>query len=323
VDSRSPGITPGRLLLIYGVALFIIFGVVPAGLYVAFDPERVDLDQSVRNSAPGQFVRLSDGFTHYEIGGPPAGPVVVLAAGATVPYYIWDPTFAALVQAGFRVLRYDYYGRGYSDRPDVPFTQELYVRQFTELLDAVHITERFDLVGLSFGGSVITSVAARQPGRVRSLVYVDPAFRTPETLGAIESMPRVWNLLTAILDERSWADGQLNDFLHPERFPDWPARYRVQLQYRGFRRARLSDAVNNAEADQRDELQQVGNDPRPVLVIWGRQDPNVPFELSSSLLGVMPSARLVAVDDAGHLPQWEQPAIVHPALIAFLREVEP
>ena len=323
MDSRSPGITPGRLLLIYGVALFIIFGVVPAGLYVAFDPERVDLDQSVRNSAPGQFVRLSDGFTHYEIGGPPAGPVVVLAAGATVPYYIWDPTFAALVQAGFRVLRYDYYGRGYSDRPDVPFTQELYVRQFTELLDAVHITERFDLVGLSFGGSVITSVAARQPGRVRSLVYVDPAFRTPETLGAIESMPRVWNLLTAILDERSWADGQLNDFLHPERFPDWPARYRVQLQYRGFRRARLSDAVNNAEADQRDELQQVGNDPRPVLVIWGRQDPNVPFELSSSLLGVMPSARLVAVDDAGHLPQWEQPAIVHPALIAFLREVEP
>jgi pimeloyl-ACP methyl ester carboxylesterase len=248
---------------------------------------------------------------------------VVLAAGATVPYYIWDPTFAALVQAGFRVLRYDYYGRGYSDRPDVPFTQELYVRQFTELLDAVHITERFDLVGLSFGGSVITSVAARHPGRVRSLVYVDPAFRTPETLGAIESMPRVWNLLTAILDERSWADGQLNDFLHPERFPDWPARYRVQLQYRGFRRARLSDAVNNAEADQRDELQQVGNDPRPVLVIWGRQDPNVPFELSSSLLGVMPSARLVAVDEAGHLPQWEQPAIVHPALIAFLREVEP
>src|SRR4029077_11234224 len=270
VDSRSPGITPGRLLLIYGVAVLIIFGVVPAGLYVAFDPERLDLDQSVRNSAPGQFVRLSDGFTHYEIGGPPAGPVVVLAAGATVPDYIWDPTFAALLQAGFRVLRYDYYGRGYSDRPDVPFTQALYVRQFTELLDAVHITQPFDLVGLSFGGSVITSVAARHPDRVRSLVYLDPAFRTPEMLTAIESMPHVWNVVTAILDERSWADGQLNDFLTPERFPDWPDRYRVQLQYRGFRRARLSDAISNAEADQRDELQQVGDHPRPVLVIWGR-----------------------------------------------------
>ena len=140
---------------------------------------------------------------------------------------------------------------------------------------------------------------------------------------ALESMPRLWNVVTAILDERSWADGQLNDFLHPERFPDWPAKYRVQLQYRGFRRARLADLVSNVDTDQRDELQKVGGDPRPVLVIWGRQDPNVPFELSASLLGVMPSARLVAVDDAGHLPQWEQPSIVHPALIEFLREVQP
>ena len=321
--SQSPAITPGRLLLIYGVAILVIFVVIPAGLYVAFDPERLDLNQSARSSAPGQFVRLSDGFTHYELAGPPAGRLVVLAAGATVPYYIWDPTVAELVKAGYRVLRYDYYGRGYSDRPDVPFTQELYVRQLTELLDALHITSRFDLAGLSFGGAVITSFAERHPSRVRSLIYVDPAFRMPEMLSGLESMPRLWNLLTAVLDERSWADGQLSDFLHPERFPDWPDRYRVQLRYRGFRRSRLSDVVNNVGTDQRDELQRVGNDPRPVLVVWGKQDPNVPFELSASLLGVMPSARLVAVEDAGHLPQWEQPQVVHTALIAFLREVQP
>ena len=172
----------------------------------------------------------------------------MLAAGATVPYYIWDPTFTALVGAGFRVLRYDYYGRGYSDRPDIPFTQDLYVRQLAELLDAVHITQPIDLAGLSFGGSVVTSVADRYPARVRSLIYVDPAFRTPYALSPLESMPRVWSVLTAILDERSWADGQLDDFLHPERFPDWPERYRVQLQYRGFRRARLSDLAANADA---------------------------------------------------------------------------
>jgi len=323
VDSKSPGITPGRLLAIYGVAIIVIFVVIPAALYAALDPERLELDQSVRSSAPGQFVKLGDGFTHYELGGPADGRLVVLAAGATVPYYIWDPTFDALVHAGFRVLRYDYYGRGYSDRPNVPFTQELYVRQFAELLEALHLTQPFDLAGLSFGGAVITSVAARYPTRVRSLVYFDPAFRTPQTLSALESMPRLWNVLTAIFDERSWADGQLGDFVHPERFPDWPARYRVQLQYRGFRRSRLSDLVNNVETDQRDELQSVGSHPRPVLVVWGRQDPNVPFELSASLMGVMPSAQLVAVDEAGHLPQWEQPKIVHAALLDFLRELQP
>ena len=323
MDSRPPGISPGRLLLLYGVALVTLFVLVPAALYFILDPERLDLDDAARRSAPGQFARLSDGYTHYELAGPAGGRLVVLAAGATVPYYIWDPTFKALVDAGFRVLRYDYYGRGFSDRPDIPFTQDLYVRQLHELLDAVHVREPFDLAGLSFGGAVITSVAAREPGRVRSLIYMDPAFRTPDSLTMVESMPWVWNVTTAILEERSWADGQLGDFLHPERFPDWPDRYRVQLRYRGFRRARLSDLRSNVDASQRDELQAVGNHERPVLVIWGKQDPNVPFELSASLMAVVPNARLLAVDQAGHLPQWERPDIVQPAIISFLRDVGP
>jgi len=323
MGSSPTGVRPGRLLLLYAGIVVLLFVAVPAIVYVAVDPERLELDDAARRTAPGQFARLTDGYTHYEIGGPDGGRVVVLAAGATVPYYIWDPTFKALTGAGFRVLRYDYYGRGFSDRPDIPFTQDLYVRQLTELLAFLHITQPIDLAGLSFGGSVITTVADRYPARVRSLIYMDPAFRSPQALSPLESMPRLWNVVTAVVDERLWADGQLADFLYPERFPDWPDRYRVQLRYRGFRRARLSDVAANTDYDQRDELQRVGHARRPVLVVWGRQDPNVPFEFSESLMQQLPFARLVAVDDSGHLPQWEQPEIVQPALIAFLREVQP
>jgi pimeloyl-ACP methyl ester carboxylesterase len=95
------------------------------------------------------------------------------------------------------------------------------------------------------------------------------------------------------------------------------------MQYRGFRRSRLSDLATNANVDQREEVQRVGRARRPVLVVWGRQDPNVPFEFSEPLMQQMPYARLLAVDDAGHLPQWEKPDIVQPAIVAFLREVEP
>ena len=54
-----------------------------------------------------------------------------------------------------------------------------YVRQLAELLDALRITQPIDLAGLSFGGSVVTSFADRYPARVRSLVYIDPSFRSP------------------------------------------------------------------------------------------------------------------------------------------------
>ena len=234
--------------------VLLIFVAAPVAVYVATDPEHLDLTDAVRQSATGQFVRLTDGYTHYEIAGPATGRLVVLAAGFSVPYYIWDPTAAALTEAGFRVLRYDYYGRGLSDRPDVPYTQALYVRQLAELLDALHIAGAYDLAGLSFGGSVITSMADAYPARVRSLVYMDPTFRTPAALPPLANVPFAWNLFTAVFEERWWADAQLKDFRHPDRFPDWPARYRAQMQYRGFRRARLSEIVSNASVDQRPEL---------------------------------------------------------------------
>jgi len=289
-----------------------------AALYRYSDPERLDLDDAVRRTTPGQFVRLTDGFTHYELGGPPTGRVVVLAAGFSVPYYIWDPTFTALTEAGFRVLRYDYYGRGYSDRPNIAYTQEMYVRQLTQLLDALKIREPVDLAGISFGGSLITSFSNRYPKRVRSLVFVDPGFREPYDVSDITGAKALWEFFTTVFDEDAWADGQLDDFLYPEKFPDWPDRYRVQLQYKGFRRAQLSEILSNANANQKDEIIRVGRHSRPVLVIWGKQDTNVPFENSNEVMKAFPRARLVAVDSAGHLPQWEQPEIVHSEWIRFL-----
>ncbi len=291
------------------------------GIYAIWDPEQLTLNAASRERLQGQFAQLGDGYTHYELGGASSGHVVVLAAGFSVPYYIWDPTFKELTDAGFRVLRYDYYGRGYSDRPPIAFTDEMYVRQLDQLLNAIHISEPIDLVGISFGGSLITNFADKYPDRVRSLIYFDPSIRKPYQLSMLEDMPPVWNYLTAIFDERSWANDQLGDFFHPEQFPDWPKRYRDQIQYKGFRRARLSEITTNTGFDQEGQLQRVGQHPRPVLVIWGKEDHTVPFEESEWFMKTLPQGRLVSVESAGHLPQWEQPAVVHKELITFLQGI--
>jgi pimeloyl-ACP methyl ester carboxylesterase len=303
---------------IWLIASVVVLVAIGWGLYVYADIEQRELNDATRAGMPGQFARLSDGYTHYEVGGPADGRLVVLAAGFSVPYYIWDPTFKTLTAAGFRVLRYDYYGRGYSDRPRIPFTDEMYVRQLDDLLNATHLSGPVDLAGISFGASLITNFADKYPDRVRSLIYFDPSFRRPYELSLIEDMPRLWNYLTAVLDERTWPGGQMGDFLHPENFPDWGIRYRDQMQYKGFRQARWSEIVTNANIDQTDQLKRVGQHPRRVLVIWGKQDNTVSFDDSEWVMKMLPNGRLITVDESGHLPQWEQPDRVHSELIKFL-----
>ena len=184
------------------------------------DPERVELDQRARGEAPGRFVRLEDGMTHYETAGPATGRVVVLAAGFSVPAYIWDSLYQGLADSGFRVIRYDYYGRGWSDRVDAAYDQELFVRQLAGLLDSLRVRGPVDLAGLSFGGAVVTSFTDRYPERVRTLLYFDPVFNARRPLPPEERSAWRWNVHMVLRGGSDGiANGQLQDFLHPERGP--------------------------------------------------------------------------------------------------------
>jgi alpha-beta hydrolase superfamily lysophospholipase len=74
--------------------------------------ETLDLNDAARKRAAGRFLRLPLGYMHYEVAGPAGGRLVVLVPDFSTTYTIWDPTVAGLAEAGFRVLRYDHFGRG-------------------------------------------------------------------------------------------------------------------------------------------------------------------------------------------------------------------
>ena len=99
--------------------------------------ERKRLTAEVRAGLPGEFIQLPDGVTYYQLEVSANGPLVILVHGFSVPYFIWDPTFEALLEANFRVLRYDLFGRGYSDRPLIKNDLALFNRQLVNLLEAL------------------------------------------------------------------------------------------------------------------------------------------------------------------------------------------
>lgn len=276
--------------------------------------ESLALDDEARQVAPGQFVELADGQTHYELAGPESGQVVILVHGFSVPYYIWDTTFKALVRAGFRVVRYDIFGRGYSDRPDIEYDGALFERQIIDLIYALDLNSPIDLIGLSMGGAVTMRFAANNPEWVRKIVLVDPMHQTssapllPKWIGS-------YVLALSLIPEL--AEGQFSDFLHPENYPLWAYRYRVQMQYEGFRRAIISTIYDFGPEDHLSYYRKVQELDLPVKLIWGVQDQTFDIAGADTVQSVL-DVEYLRVDESGHLPHIEQAKIVNPAIVEFL-----
>lgn len=258
---------------------------------------------------------------HYEIGGPLDGEMVVLVHGFSVPAYIWDSTFEFLTDAGYRVLRFDLYGRGHSDRPDVDYTIAFFAEQLDQLTTRLAIDVPFNLVGLSMGGPITTWFTNRHPGKVKRLLLVDPMVFTPapEDISPL-TLPVIGEYLANVYLLPRVAAGQSSDFQDKDRFPDWEARFRGQMQYRGFRRAILSTVRNWLQLDTLAEYERLGKSDLPALLFWGREDKTVPFQYSEKLRQLVPRASLKVIDDAGHLPHFELPDVFNPLLLEQLEE---
>jgi pimeloyl-ACP methyl ester carboxylesterase len=297
-----------------GLAVLVL-GV--TGFEMLRNPEVDAIDAAARSSAPGKFVRLTDGVTHYDEKGPESGRAIVLVHGFSVPYYIWDSTAKALAASGLHVIRYDEYGRGWSDRPAVVYNAELYERQLRELLDSLHV-QRVDVAGVSMGGWVTATFVSRHPERVRTLTLVDPVTGTASRPGGLFAMPLVGDYLWQTLAVPRMAEGQTGDLLRPERFPDWARRYRVQTRFRGFGHALLSTRRNIAGTSMDSVYRAVGATGVPTLLLWGIADQTVPFQTNESVRHAIPAAEFHPIEGAAHLPIIEQAQHTDSLMLAFL-----
>jgi pimeloyl-ACP methyl ester carboxylesterase len=304
-----------RRLIAASVAALVLIGTVA---YVAIDKERKTLDDAARARAPGRFVQLHDGITHYDLSGPDTGRTIVLLSGATVPFYLWDPTRDALAANGFRVLRYDYFGRGFSDRPKLRYDLATYDRQLSKLLDTLGIRGPVDVAGVSMGGVIAANFADRHAERVHSLILVDPAIGLMPDTPLPFRIPGVGEFLVTVAAP-ALAKGQLDDFLHPERYPDWVERYEVQMQYKGFRRSMLATMRGDVFKRPANSFTALAQSRIPMLILWGRADRTVPYSLSDAVRAAFPRAEFHAIDGAAHLPQIEQATLVNSMLLSFLR----
>ena len=278
--------------------------------------EHAMLDAAARGKAPGQYVTLSHGVVHYQIEGPADGKPVLLVHGFSVPSYVFDGMRRALAGAGYRVASFDLYGRGMSDRPQIRYDRDLFAGQVGELMDALKMPKA-DIVGLSMGGAVAGRFAAAHPERVRSLVLIAPLTEPLDISVMAWPVLGDWVFWSVYLPALPGHQGE--DFMHPERFADWPQRFREQMRYKGFGQALLSTGRNVISLPSLPDFSKVGKQGIPTLLVWGDHDGTIPYSTSAKVMQAIPQARLVTLPGLGHLAVTEDPPAANTPIIEFLR----
>ena len=297
-------------LLTFVVAMFV--GAVALSVSADSPYESVTKDAAFRASLelPGgaAFVSLSEGVTYYRLAnGESCTTADVLVHGFSVPSYIWDPTYDFLASKGRCVVTLDLYGRGFSDNPDVAYTDALFAKQVLELLDRLKI-KKATLLGLSNGGRVVSQVAGLAPERVEQLIYVaSSGFRDVSRAANVDVSQAEIDALVARYPELP--AGQLSDFKDPTSFQDWDDKYAELLVHKGFARALISTRKNHDSGELDRIHAELQASDIPVTTIWGDSDTVVVYAgFAEKLERLLPKRVEHFVPDTGHLPHMENPA---------------
>jgi pimeloyl-ACP methyl ester carboxylesterase len=309
-----------KVVLISASVILVLVIVAMAIIYYVSQNRLMELNEATRADLPGDFVELPDGVISYYLRGPKTGEQVVLVHGFSTPKFVWDLTTGPLTEAGFKVLAYDHYGRGFSDRPDITYDADLYARELLNLLDALNITEPVTLVGYSMGGGNVIGFTSRYPERVKKLILIAPVGFMPEPSGlsSLIALPGLGEFLMSSVYLPSLLKQIENDEKSGSGTPHMSENFARQLAYKGYSNALLSTLRNYPMADLAEDYRLVGATGIPVFAIWGTADTVVPFSGAEKARRAIPGLEIYPVEGAEHSVTYAQAEIVNGKLIEFL-----
>lgn len=269
-----------------------------------------------------QFCALQEGFTHFETSGPTDGPCIVLLCGMSSPSYIWDALVPCLAAAGYRVLRYDLYGRGLSARLEGRYDLPRYLGQLNELIDRTLGSGPLTLLGYSWGAGLCAAYAGQHPESVARVILQAPGgLGLSQTLAlAAIGAPAMGRLLKSGRAQSLLVKDLTKCFNVPEDFGAFFTRFEAQFSWPGFDHAFVSTA-RYFPADLRPLYRGLAG--RCVPVLWGDSDKKVPIRQFSALRRCIPQAVLHTIPGGGHLMQVERSQDFNQHLLQILQAPVP
>jgi pimeloyl-ACP methyl ester carboxylesterase len=224
-----------------------------------------------------------------------------------------DETFwvgqASALASKFHVITIDLPGHGQSDKPQVHYTMDLYVRAIDEVLRDAK-AKSATLVGHSNGTPVIRQFYRRFPEKTRALVIVDGGLRP---FGDKATMEKFVATLKAPNYEEN-AGRMIDGMVRP--IQDAPLRERIKV---ALLRTPQFVAASEMEGTLDPELWRPDKITVPVLMILAKQPVWTP-EYENFVRGLVPDLDYQTWANVSHFLMMEKPNEFNAALTAFLEK---
>jgi 2-hydroxymuconate-semialdehyde hydrolase len=290
----------GLLALAVGLALGLLFIV---GKFIASGLETEP--RAAGPSGPGtSFLSTPSGRVHLlDIG---EGDVILLTHGSGRSVADWQEGLADRLATKHRVVAFDNYGFGLSDRTHpLEYGNALWARQAIDVLDALGV-ERAVVLGHSAGGVVAACLAADHPDRIRGAVLIGHGLAMDPTqiVPLLPGLGEFWTSQMTVFGD-TFSDS------HREKSV---AAFRIQ----GTRAALLTFIRRQYTIDGIRLLFGTYEDIKvPVLQLHGSLDQSIPLDAARAVTARLENVRFVEVEGASHDVHVDNPARVAEEVTAF------
>lgn len=228
-----------------------------------------------------------------------------------------------------QLIRYDERGCGLSERKLRNLTFDDWVADLEAVVDHLEL-DRFDLFGMSQGGTVAIEYATRHPERVNKLILTGATPTNWNDALAPRPLKDQWEAL-AKLAKVGWGvhgSAFAQPFAHlfiPEAAPehiDWYAELSTKTASKEVA-SQIFDVLGNMSVI--DQLPTLRAHDIPTLITQSERDALVPLIAAQYIAAELPNAEFITLDSANHILLEDEPAFrVHmDAVNKFLHQGAP
>lgn len=220
----------------------------------------------------------------------------------------------------YHTIVIDLIGFGGSDKPPYDYTISFFSQFLSDFLEKVGIceNEKVILAGHSLGGYIAIDFAIKNKNRVKKMILFDSSGLLNEPTPLLNDYMNAVKTSDPQLRREKLVKVFSSLLANPTRLLMVVVDIFVSvIETKGakesFESAFRNSTSSNIDITEAGKLADI-----PILIVWGKSDKLIPLTYLENFKSIIPHVQTTIIDDSGHSPFVEKPAIVYQKLLDFL-----